>query len=65
MHHEPETRTRQGMEERIKQLESMLRTMQSDFAECARGVSPCFFCANDETCESEKDCNFIWVRHND
>ena len=47
-------------------LESMLRDMESDFAECARGVSPCFFCANDETCNCPENanCNFVWQPHN-
>ena len=47
-------------------LETMLKDMESDFAECARGVSPCFFCANDETCNcsDDKDCKFVWKPHN-
>ena len=65
MYHELEARTRQGMEERIKQLESMLYAMQSDFGECARGKSECYFCANDEccNCKDESECHFIWTRH--
>ena len=51
----------------INNLETMLRNMESDWAECARtGKSPCFFCANDETCTctNDADCNFKWQPHN-
>ena len=64
MHHEQAAKTRQGMENSIKNLESMLKAMQSDFAQCAKGKSPCFFCANDETCVDEDNCNFVWAKHN-
>lgn len=66
MYYELEARTRQGMEERIEQLNSMLVAMQSDFSECAKGRSECFFCANDECCidPDEHKCNFIWQKHN-
>lgn len=65
MKYEKEALSRQGMENKIKELNNMLKGMQSDFADCARGVSPCFFCANDETCNcsDEKDCNFVWAKH--
>ena len=66
MHHEQEARTRKGMEERIENLNSMLKAMQSDFAKCAKdNISPCHYCANDETCSGNpQDCNFIWNKHN-
>ena len=46
--------------------ETKFEAMQADFAKCAKeGVSPCFFCANDETCNgTSKDCNFVWSEHN-
>ena len=51
MHHELQAMERQGMEERINNLEMMMKAMQSDFAKCAKDdISPCHFCANDETC---------------
>lgn len=65
MHHEQAARTKQGMEERIKELESMLKDMQSDFAQCAKGISPCFFCTNDDNCiGTSETCKFIWTKHN-
>lgn len=66
MQHEQEARTRRGMEERIENLNSMLKAMQSDFAKCAKNnISPCHYCANDEICSGEpKDCNFTWNKHN-
>ena len=62
MHHELQAMERQGMEERINNLEMMMKAMQSDFAKCAKDdISPCHFCANDETCSGcPEDCNFIW-----
>ena len=65
MYHELEARTRQGMEERITTLESMLKAMQSDFAKCAKdNISPCHFCTNDEKCDGEPcNCNFVWSKH--
>lgn len=64
MYHEQAARSRHGMEERIKNLESMLKAMQSDFAKVAKdGASACFFCANDDTCDGV-DCNFVWKKHN-
>ena len=66
MHHEQEARTIKGMEEKINNLEAMLDDMNSDFEKCAHGISPCFFCANDECCVNpdEHGCHFIWKRHN-
>lgn len=66
MQHKQEARTRRGMEERIENLDSMLKAMQSDFAKCAKdNISPCHYCANDETCSGNPhDCNFIWNKHN-
>lgn len=57
---------RKNTQEEISNLKSMLKNMQSDFAECARGISPCCFCANDETCgcSNDKDCNFVWADRN-
>ena len=60
--HELEARINQV--ERIKQLESMMKDMEADFAECARtGKSQCFFCAHDDTCDG-RDCQFKWQPHN-
>ena len=66
MQHEQEARTRRGMEDRIGNLESMLKAMQKDFAKCARhNISQCHFCANDDTCSGcPNDCNFVWKKHN-
>lgn len=66
MHHELEARSRQSMENRINELEGMLKSMQSDFAKCAKdNISPCFFCKNDEICNGCPDnCNFKWHKHN-
>lgn len=45
--------------------ESKLSAMEFDFAQCAKGTSPCFFCANDETCNGDpNDCKFKWQEHN-
>ena len=66
MDYELEARGWQGMENKINELNALLQAMQSDFAQCARGKSPCFFCEHDETCEctNDSDCNFKWQRHN-
>ena len=65
MHHELAARTKQGMEDKIKELETTLKTIQSDFALCAKGISPCFFCANDDNCAGTPEtCNFKWTKHN-
>lgn len=47
-------------------FEQMFRDMEDDFAKCAQGKSPCFFCAHDETCTctNDADCNFKWQPHN-
>jgi hypothetical protein len=65
MKYELEAMTRKGMEERIDNLEALLKSMQSDFAKCAKdNISPCFFCANDEMCSGcPETCNFIWNKH--
>lgn len=64
MRYEQEARTREAMEEKLRNLRAMLKDIESDFAECARNdVSPCFFCANDDICDCEK-CNFKWKPHN-
>jgi hypothetical protein len=66
MKYEQEARGRQGMEDRIKELNTMLQAMQSDFAKCAKGISPCFFCENDDVCSAVGDngCCFKWKSHN-
>jgi hypothetical protein len=66
MHNELFAMERQAMKERINELETMFYNMHADFAKCARGnISPCFFCANDNTCTGcPKDCNFVWEKHN-
>ena len=53
-------------EDRIKELESMLEAMHSDFAKVAKDdTSPCFFCENDDKCNGPiVDCNFVWAKHN-
>ena len=65
MQHEQEARTRQGMEDKIHNLEILLESMQSDFAKCAKdNISPCHYCANDEKCDGcPETCNFIWMKH--
>ena len=66
MKYEREAMERQGMLDEINILKVMLRDMEADFAKCAQGRSPCFFCAHDETCEctNDADCNFKWQPHN-
>lgn len=57
---------RTAMQEQIDALETKLNNIHSDFAKCAKGnISPCFFCANDETCDGRPtNCNFKWQGHN-
>ena len=52
--------------EQNNNFESQLAAMEADFAKCAKdNISPCFFCANDETCNGfPKDCEFKWIPHN-
>ena len=67
MTHELEARERQDMLEEIDILNHRLSEMEADWRECARtGKSPCFYCANDETCActNDADCNFKWQAHN-
>lgn len=66
MQHELESRTLQNLEEKIRNLETMLDDMNSDFGQCAHGKSPCFFCANDKYCDDpdKYGCHFIWEKHN-
>lgn len=67
MTHELEARERQGMLEEINNLKQRLADMEADWRECARtGKSPCFHCANDDTCTctNDFDCNFKWQAHN-
>lgn len=63
MDYTKEAMERSGMIEEIANLRAQLANMQSDFAQCANGKSPCFFCANDDTCESENECSFVWAEH--
>lgn len=65
MHYELEARTIHGMEEKIHNLEAMLDAMNTDFGECAKGKSPCFFCANDQYCDDpdKYGCHFAWKSH--
>ena len=52
-----------SLAERLERHEDLLKAMEADFAECAKtGKSPCFFCANDDTCDG-KSCNFKWQPH--
>lgn len=61
MLHEQLALERKSLYEENNNLHAMLKAMESDFAQCARGVSACFFCENDETCNGcDKDCNFKW-----
>lgn len=66
MKYELHAMERHAMKDRINELETMLKDIQSDFAKCAQGISPCFFCANDDTCQCTNECNnkFIWAKHN-
>lgn len=64
MDHELHAMERQGMLESIANLKSQLAAMESDFARCARGISPCFFCANDDICTGTTEkCQFKWESH--
>lgn len=66
MHHEQLAMERQAMREQINNLETMLKAIKSDFAKSARGISPCFFCAKDDSCQcvDDKKCDFVWNEHN-
>lgn len=65
MQHELHAMERQAMREQIDNLEKQLKDMHADFEKCAHGISPCFFCANDDKCTGcPKDCNFVWLPHN-
>lgn len=66
MDYTKEAMEQRGMLDEINKLRAQLANMQADFAQCAKGKSPCFFCANDETCECTDDihCNFKWQQHN-
>lgn len=63
MDYTKEAMEREGMLDEINNLRTQLANMQADFAQCARGKSPCFFCAKDETCEctNDNDCSFVWA----
>ncbi len=67
MKYEQEAIERQSLKNQISDLKTKLKDMESDWAECARtGKSPCFFCANDDTCTctNDADCDFKWQPHN-
>ena len=65
MSHELQAMERQGMLDEIANLKSQLAIMESDFAKCAHGISPCFFCANDDNCAGTPEtCKFKWMKHN-
>lgn len=65
MGHDLHAMERQGMLDEIANLKSQLTDMESDFARCAQGISPCFFCANDDTCTGTPEtCKFKWMNRN-
>ena len=66
MGHDLQAMERQGMLDKIANLESQLSAMESDFAQCAKSyVSPCFYCANDDNCAGTPEtCKFKWKSHN-
>lgn len=65
MGHDLHARERQGMLDEIANLKSQIATMESNFARCAQGISPCFFCANDDNCAGTPEtCKFKWNKHN-
>ena len=67
MKYEQEAMERQGMLNEISSLKKKLADMEADWATCARtGKSPCFYCANDDTCEctNDTDCCFKWQPNN-
>ena len=59
--------TLEELQAKAKHLEDMLKDMESDFTKCARGISHCFFCENDEACTATSDngCCFVWKPHLD
>lgn len=64
MHYELEALTRQGMEDKIKELEITLKAIEYDFALCAKSLSPCLFCIKKDNCLSPYEtCNFVWKKH--
>jgi hypothetical protein len=67
MKYELEAMERQGMLAQIEELKQRLSDIEADWKECARtGKSPCFYCANDDTCNcsNTEDCCFKWQTHN-
>lgn len=65
MLHEQLAMERQQTREIIDSLQTQLKDMHADFEKCAHGVSPCFFCAKDDTCSGcVQDCDFVWLPHN-
>ena len=65
MHNEQLAIERKNMQDQINALKTKLQNMHIDFAKCAEtNISPCFFCANDETCNGvPEDCKFVWAEH--
>lgn len=65
MSYELQAMERQNMRNEISILKSQIATMESDFARCAKGISPCFFCSNDDNCAGTSEtCIFKWKNHN-
>lgn len=65
MLHEQLARERQSWADEVSSLKAQLKAMESDFAKCAHGISPCFFCANDDNClGTPETCKFKWINHN-
>ena len=65
MLHEQLAMERQNWQDENSKLKSQLKAMETDFSECARGKSPCFFCVNDDSCDcvDDKRCTFKWKAH--
>lgn len=67
MTYELEALEKQGMITEINRLKQQIVDMESDWRTCARtGKSPCYYCANDDTCTCtyDADCNFTWQSRN-
>ena len=65
MLHEQLARERQNWTDEVSALKAKLNAMESDFAKCAHGISPCFFCTNDDNCHGTPEtCKFKWINHN-
>ena len=67
MKYELEAMERQNMLAQIEDLKQKLHDIETNWRECARtGKSPCFYCANDDTCTCTDDteCCFKWQPNN-